>query len=359
VIIDVLSEGNALGFSGTNAGGRLFVVDSEWRHNMAGIAPNSLDSEEDPPQRGITIAGNWVHDNDDVDAPAKAHPYTLFGIGIVVNGGRDDVVTQNLVDGHPNFGIAVLPSPDDNLWLSAGNEVRDNVVRGSGEADLVLGWPAEGGDCFSGNEFSTSLPVAIEWTHGCSSWLRAAPGGSIGAEMGPVMRLLDTRDGDFDVGDWRSQPAPPPQPQMPSAETAPPAPAMAGLSVPQPIRIRDARTLDVHASSDVSREVTLLGLPVAASWLEVLIGLYAYALPLILYAAWISIAVWDLVRQEAVPNRVRIAWMALVIIVPLAGPVAYYAFGRSPIQRSLRVALVVGGLGVYVAITGLAVLLGS
>jgi hypothetical protein len=82
------------------------------------------------------------------------------------------------------------------------------------------------------------------------------------------------------------------------------------------------------------------------------------ALPLILYSAWVSIALWDLVRQEAVPNRTRVLWMLVVLVVPLAGPIAYYAFGRSPIQRSLRVMLVVGGLAIYVALTTIAVTLG-
>jgi hypothetical protein len=82
------------------------------------------------------------------------------------------------------------------------------------------------------------------------------------------------------------------------------------------------------------------------------------ALPLILYSAWVSIALWDLVHQEAVPNRTRVLWMLVVLVVPLAGPIAYYAFGRSPIQRSLRVMLVVGGLAIYVALTTIAVTLG-
>jgi hypothetical protein len=53
-----------------------------------------------------------------------------------------------------------------------------------------------------------------------------------------------------------------------------------------------------------------------------------------------------------------VLWMLAVLVVPLVGPVAYYAFGRSPIQRSLRVMLVVGGLGIYVALTALAIGLG-
>ena len=63
VVRDVIAEHNALGFSGTNAGGDLAIVNSEWRFNLAGIVPNTLDSEADPPQRDMLIAGNFVHDN--------------------------------------------------------------------------------------------------------------------------------------------------------------------------------------------------------------------------------------------------------------------------------------------------------
>jgi plastocyanin len=359
VVTDVLAEDNAIGFSGTNAGGDLFVVNSEWRNNMSGIVPNTLDSERLAPQSGSVIAGNWVHDNNNADAPAKAIAYPSLGIGIIVNGGRDNLVTQNLVEDHVNFGIALLPSPDENVWLTEGNEVRDNLVRGSGDADLLLSAPAAGGDCFDGNEFSTSMPAAIEWRNGCGSWLRPMGGGSVGGAIGPLVRYLEASSGDLDVGDWRAQPAPPAQEGMPGAEQAPPLPAEAEIAVPQRVQIRDARTLEVPTSSDVTREVTVLGAPLAAGFAGVLISLYAYALPLILYSAWISIALWDLVRQDAVPNRVRIAWMAGVIAVPLLGPIAYYAFGRSPIQRSLRLMLVGGGIAIYLALAAIGVVLGS
>jgi Phospholipase_D-nuclease N-terminal len=48
-----------------------------------------------------------------------------------------------------------------------------------------------------------------------------------------------------------------------------------------------------------------------------------------LLAATIVLA---LLRQEAVPNRTRVLWTVVVLVVPLAGPIAYFAFGRSPIQ---------------------------
>jgi hypothetical protein len=147
--------------------------------------------------------------------------------------------------------------------------------------------------------------------------------------------------------------------QAPPAPATPPSPDGTGGAVPQRTQIRDARTLDVTASSNVSQEVTVLGFPLATGWWGILIGLYAYVLPLILYSAWISIALWDLVRQEAVPNGVRIAWMAGVIAVPVLGPIAYYAFGRSPIQRSLRVMLVAGGLGIYLVLAAIGVAVGA
>ena len=142
VITDVLAENNAMGYSGTNAGGGLFVVNSEWRDNLAGIVPNTLDSERLAPQHDALIAGNWVHDNNNAGAPTFDLEYPSLGIGIIVNGGRGNVVTQNLVEDHEAFGIALLPSPDEHLWLTQGNEVRDNLVRNSGEADLALGAPS-------------------------------------------------------------------------------------------------------------------------------------------------------------------------------------------------------------------------
>jgi hypothetical protein len=61
--------------------------------------------------------------------------------------------SRNLVEDHESYGIAVMPNLDANLWPTAGNEVRGNVVRASGRADLALGAPAAGDDCFAGNDW--------------------------------------------------------------------------------------------------------------------------------------------------------------------------------------------------------------
>src|SRR5690606_35530077 len=45
VIDDVVSEFNGLGYSGTNSGGNLLIVNSTFRNNRAGIVPNSCSYE--------------------------------------------------------------------------------------------------------------------------------------------------------------------------------------------------------------------------------------------------------------------------------------------------------------------------
>jgi plastocyanin len=356
VITDVVAEHNALGFSGTNASGDLSIVNSEWAHNMAGILPNTLDSEEMAPQHDTLIAGNLVRDNDDRTAPSKPLQYPAFGIGIGVTGGLANVVSNNVVAGSGRFGIAVFPMLDRNFWTTADNVVRDNNVSGSRIADLVLSAPSAGGDCFDGNTFSTSLPAAIEWQFGCGSPLRHLGGGNLGTTFASFALYVDALDGRFPHGDWKTTPPPAPQESMPGAAQAPPDPAVAGVAVPERF---DIRTPEPPLAVLDRKEVSVLGFPLATSWWALLLGLYAYALPIVLYCAWVSIALWDLARQDAVPNARRVVWMILVLAVPVLGPVAYFAFGRSPIQPSLRLTLVAGGVVVYLALAALGFAVGA
>lgn len=353
LVTDVLAEHNALGWSGTNASGDLVLASSEWRYNMAGIVPNTLDSELLPPQRAQTIVGNWVHDNNQRSAPALPGTYPAFGSGIVLAGGLDNVVERNLVEDHERYGIVAFPNLDRNFWMAGGNEVQGNVVRGSGVADLALGGPATSGNCFQANEFGTSLPPAIEVVSGCGFSPTGGGGGDLSVSASFLSLFAEAESGGYPRGSWRDQPTPPPQPTMPRAAAAPPAPA---VSVPQAV---DLSAVSVPGGdgtpNDVDREVTVLGVAVGAtSFWSLLISLYAYLLPLVLYAAWVSIAVWDLIRRDELAVGVRAGWMAGILIVPVLGPVAYYAFGGSRIPAALRLLLVGGGLLVYLVVAGLA-----
>jgi hypothetical protein len=363
VITDVLAEHNALGFSGTNAGGNLAVVNSEWRGNLAGIVPNTLDSEPFAPQRGVVIAGNHVHHNNSTTAAAKDVGSIPFGIGIVVAGGRDDRVVGNLVEDQATYGVGVGPVLDVRLWPSSGNRVEGNVVRGSGRADLALAAPAAGGDCFTGNDARSSQPAAIELLFHCEGFTPfPLGGGSMAPTIGALSWYLDSMDGTFPHGDWRDQPPPPGDlPGMPGdPAAAPPHPAIPEDVVPGTYRIRDVATIHPAGGPEISQEVSVMGVPlVATSWWSLLLGLYGYILPFVLYATWVAVAMWDLIRRDAEAIPGRAAWMAAVLLVPLVGPLLYFALGGSQIPPPLRLMLTAGGVGAYVVFVVIGVLLGG
>lgn len=358
VITDVLSEGNAIGFSGTNASGDFTVANSEWRDNIAGIVPNTLDSEGLAPGHDMLIAGNYVHDNSNRHVPAKQISLPALGMGIFVTGVQDDVVRGNLVEGHSTYGIAVMPNVDANLWLTSGTRVEGNVVRDSGQADLALGVPALGGDCFAGNDHATSIPVAIEVVASCDGPLRTGSAGAVAPSIQLLVRYMAAIGGDRTDGDWKTWPAPGAQPGMPDAATAPWPLAIPEAAVPGTVQIRDVSTIRAtQTSSATTREVTVLGVSFASSPLGLILALYAYLLPALLYVAWVAIAAWDLVRREDSTVRRRALWLLAVIAIPLAGPIAYFAVGGSPIPRILRLTLVVGGMVIYLVVAILASLL--
>jgi plastocyanin len=341
VITDVEAAHNLIGYSGTNAGGNLAIVNSSWHDNAAGIVPNTLDSEPAAPQQGAVIAGNHVYANGYEDAPMRSAEWApAFGNGIIVFGGRGNLIAGNLVEGNPSYGVVLLPSPDRSFWTTGDNRVIDNVVRGNGVADLAITAPTAGGDCFAGNAYGSSTPGGIELRFGCEG-LRAPPGAGA---MAPWITIGGRLLTDVPLPDYRDQPAPPPQPSMPGvAADAPYVPAIAEQNVPPTYRIRslgDISPSGVH----VTKEITVLGVPIATSWWSLALGLYAYILPLVLYVTWVAVAVWDLVRQEALPVSTRGRWMLVVLAVPFLGPLIYFIWGGSPIPRQLRLLLTAGGI---------------
>lgn len=357
VVTDSLAEHNALGFSGTNAGGNLIIANSEWRHNFSGIVPNTLDSERYAPQRDVVIAGNWVHDNGNPEAPSKPPQYASIGVGILLAGTERDRVEANLVERNSSYGILVIANIDLSFWMPFRNRVQDNVVRDSGRADLAVGGPAGPGNCFRGNAHSTSLPPAIETFYRCGSPLNRVGGGDFGVVAERLALFAKALSERYPHGDWKTAPAPAAafQPEMPGAAAAPPRPAVLEPSIPlDPEQIALPSTRPVLPGP--AKEVTVLGVSATPVPLSLFLGLYAYALPLALYATWVSLSVWDLARREDLSGGRRVGWAAFVLLVPAAGPVVYLLGGKPAIPRGLRLFLVFGGIGLYLVLAGLSFL---
>ncbi len=256
VIDDVVSEYNGLGYSGTNSGGDLYIVNSTFRFNRSGVVPNSGSYELCYPQRETTIVGNIVNSNNNTETPAIDAARLAQGTGIFVAGGTRNLIERNLVFDHDLTGIGMIPFPEDNpsdaipdgdpgecdqaggetadpstlpaslLWPAEFNVIRDNVVSDSRMADLSTADAGasetpDGGNCFEGNTFETSAPDDIETKAPCEG----EAGGDFSSNLALVETLLTRtvpESVDFKTADT---PEPPEQANMPDAATAPPRPA--------------------------------------------------------------------------------------------------------------------------------------
>jgi hypothetical protein len=168
VVRNITAEHNALGYSGTNAGGDLYLEDSVWSHNAAGIVPNTLDSQHFTPQsEGTVIRNNLLENNGNENTPSYGIAGAIIGHGVAIAGGTDNLIEDNEFVGNTDYGVVIHPLPDDNLWLPEDNTVRNNTFRDTGKADLALAAGSGTGNCFEGNDFSVSLPLLIEETYSC------------------------------------------------------------------------------------------------------------------------------------------------------------------------------------------------
>jgi Right handed beta helix region len=196
VVSHVTARYSAIGYSGTNAGGNLEVRDSLFDRNGTGILPNSYEGQEaPPPERDTRISGNTVRDSGSVPVPANSPLAGFVGLGIGIAGGMDNVLEGNTVTGSARFGIAVFPTLQEsrNVFAPSGNQIRGNTVAGSRTADLVFSTGNGSGNCFADNQYTSSLPTAIEALLPCGAGATSSPPGDplVGRELAiPIPEAL-------------------------------------------------------------------------------------------------------------------------------------------------------------------------
>ncbi len=219
VVQNNISENNTLGYSGTNAGGELYIVNNEFRHNRAGVVPNTLDSEELAPQRDAVFAGNWIHHTGNLETTRGSDIWELaFGVGMVLPGTNDNLVMRNLIENNATGGLAVSFLPDDNIWYAEDNEIRENVLRDN-LVDIVV-VAQQGGDslgnCFADNTFETSRPENIETVMPCGQ-----DHGEVEGLTGIDVFAPPAADATIPYEEIAA-PGADSQPNMPDADSAPP-----------------------------------------------------------------------------------------------------------------------------------------
>lgn len=279
VISDSVSEYNGLGYSGTNSGGDLFIVNSVFRNNRAGIVPNSGSYELCYPSRGTTIAGNQVYDNNMADGPGIDVSLLAQGNGILPAGAVQVTITKNRVWNHSRTGIGLVPFPESDahdvappqsewsvpcsespakkaaeagtkttiapekcvevkvigegcivMWDPIDISVEGNDVSASGVADLAVGTvdvTSTGqttqtlGNCFSNNVFTTSQPAKVEQLAPCNGEPTATDWSSNPLDL---LGLMGSPAAKPSTDAYRTTPVPGPQENMAKATTAKPVP---------------------------------------------------------------------------------------------------------------------------------------
>jgi hypothetical protein len=191
----VKGEFNRLGYSGTNSSG-VTLQNSEFNDNFSGITTDSENNDDAPsPQLGSTFKNNFVHDNNNPNATADLGGLRAVGVGIVVAGGRNNVITGNRVEHNGAWGILLAPLPDIGkppkvahcqggvatknsdgtttcFFDDWGNQVFANTLRGNGffgnatNGDLgdISGQHAPE-NCWYGNAATSAEPSDLQTTH--------------------------------------------------------------------------------------------------------------------------------------------------------------------------------------------------
>lgn len=268
VISNVVSEYNGLGYSGTNSGGDLYIVNSEFAHNRAGVVPNSGSYELCYPSRETVVAGNLVHDNDYTAGGGISASLLAQGNGILLAGAVKAIVQHNLVYNHSRTGIGLVPFPEADandvppaksawgdpcsahhasptgvpasqcqklavigpgcviLWDAQDSKIEDNAVSSSGLVDVgeaTIDLTNSGvstdklGNCFSGNTLTTTSPANLEALAPCSGKATATDWTKNTLDL--VKLMTDTPSAPPKTA-YRTTPTPSAQLNMPDAATA-------------------------------------------------------------------------------------------------------------------------------------------
>jgi hypothetical protein len=81
--------------------------------------------------------------------------------------------------------------------------------------------------------------------------------------------------------------------------------------------------------------------------LQMVLGLYAYLLPLLLYVVWSTLALWDLGQRESLSGGAVWLWAFAVFLLPFVGALAYLFIGGAAVAPRTRLVAVGGGAALY------------
>ena len=94
------------------------------------------------------------------------------------------------------------------------------------------------------------------------------------------------------------------------------------------------------------------------SGLQMLLGLYAYLLPLLLYVLWSTLALWDLGRRDELATPAIWIWAFSIFALPFVAALGYLLFGGARLAPRVRL-LALGGGAAYLLVLALGASIGG
>jgi hypothetical protein len=92
--------------------------------------------------------------------------------------------------------------------------------------------------------------------------------------------------------------------------------------------------------------------------LQMILGLYAYLLPMLLYVLWSTLALWDLGRRDELPAAKAWAWALAIFVLPFVAALGYLLFGATRLASRVKI-LAIGGAAAYLLVLALGVGIGG
>src|SRR5271170_6198498 len=91
---------------------------------------------------------------------------------------------------------------------------------------------------------------------------------------------------------------------------------------------------------------------------QMILGLYAFLLPLLLYVLWTTLAVWDLGRRAETTAATTWVWVFLIFALPFVGALAYLFLSGSKLAPRIKL-IALGGGGAYLLVLALGFAIGG
>jgi hypothetical protein len=92
--------------------------------------------------------------------------------------------------------------------------------------------------------------------------------------------------------------------------------------------------------------------------LQMILGLYAYLLPLLLYVLWSTLALWDLGRRDELGATAVWIWALSIFALPFVAALGYLFFGGTRLATRVKL-LALGGGAAYLIVLALGASIGG